>query len=269
MCTRRHCPWSSVQRTSDIDTRVTRTEVASALQRIHWRHAKVEHHRRSGLSDDPAGVLEHLTRHSATLPQWVIAADTLDALVLSGWLWWEDRRRERSLLRRGLHAGLTHRELGTPLGIATRQGLRDRLDRLDALLTHDHPDEKLTRGARHEAAQHDVRSRWVAEHEPWIRSVLESLFQEIARLPRLLSAPAARTSDSGGRELAAEAGEWLAELRTDLEAGRFSPATLSVLGLALGPLRILIHDQELDPAHGLWRAIRAADHLRAVATHPD
>ena len=74
---------------------MTRAEVEAALARITWRHDTVDDPRRSGLSDDPAAVLEYLTRYSTPLPQWAIATDTLDALVLTGWLWWEDRRRER------------------------------------------------------------------------------------------------------------------------------------------------------------------------------
>jgi hypothetical protein len=127
---------------------VTRTELDAAITRVLWRHRHIDDPHRAGLGTEPRDVLEQLTRGSVALPRWVVAADTLDGLVLSVWLWWEDRRRERALLRRGLHLGLTLGELGTPLGISSPQGLRDRLDRLDALLAFDRPDEKLTRAAR-------------------------------------------------------------------------------------------------------------------------
>lgn len=42
-----------------------------------------------------------------------------------------------------------------------------------------------------------------------------------------------------------------------------TPAPLSILSLALGPLRITAHDAELARSHGLVRAIRACDALRA------
>ena len=250
--------------------RVTRTEVDAALDRIVWRHDKVEHPRRSGLSDDPAEVVEHLTRHSATLPQWVVMQDTLDALVLTTWLWWEDRRRERALLRRGLYVGLTHRELGTPLGITTRQGLRDRLDRLDALLAHDHPDEKLTRTARRDAALDDPRRRWIAAHAGHIHAVLTRLLAQLDRVTALgtLGATTA-VAVSGSPDTTAvdpivEAGEWLVELRADLAEGTLSPATLSLVGLVLAPLRIAARDAGLPHGHGLWRAIREASELRVA-----
>lgn len=250
--------------TSDIDT-----ELTAALDRIHWRHAKVDDPRRSGLSDEPAQILEHLTRYSTMLPMWVRGHDALDGLILLNWLWWEDRRRERSLLRRGLAAGLTHRELGEPLGITTTQGVRDRLDRLDALLAHDRPDEKLTRAARHEAAQHATRARWIADHEADARTVIENLIREIARVPELaplLTVPVTASEVGRGDEhavLMADAAEWFSELRADLATPQLSPATIGVLNIAIAPLRSLLHDLGLDPGHGLWRALRAAEQLRS------
>jgi hypothetical protein len=247
--------------------RVTRAEVDAALARIHWRHAHVDDPRRSGLSEDPADVLEHLTRHSIPLPPWVIAADALDGLVLQTWLWWEDRRRERALLRRGVRAGLHHRELAGPLGIASRQGLRDRLDRLEALLAHDHPDEKLTRAARREATQRVDRQRWIAERAAIVRAVVDRLFRELARAPEFSTILTCIEDGSADREDRSspmvEAGEWLTELRADLEEDQLSPATLGVLGLALAPLRIALHDSGLDEGHGLWRAVRDAERLRS------
>jgi hypothetical protein len=253
--------------------RVTRTEVDAAITRIYDRHHHVDDPRRSGLSDDPAGVLEYLTRYSTTLPQWVIAKDTLDSLVLHTWLWWEDRRRERALLRRGKRAGLYLREMGAPLGINTHQGVRDRLDRLDALLAHDHPDEKLGRAARSEAARNEDRALWIAEHENQIRAVVETLLRELARVPALaplLTDAPPDVPEDGGRDderarLSTETAEWLTELRADLDQSAISPATLGLLGLTVAPLRILLHDTGLDPAHGLWRALRGVDRVRAGA----
>ncbi len=255
--------------------RVTRAEVEAAIARVHWRHAKVDHPRRSGLSDDPAGVLEHLTRHSASLPQWVIGEDTLDGLTLQSWLWWEDRRRERALLRRGLRAGLYLREMGTPLGITTHQGVRDRLDRLDALLARDQPDEKLTRAARRAAALDESISGWLDAHSGRVRAVIARLLYETDRVPELAvtagpsepdSAGGWSSSDGGGEhEVLQEAAEWLGELRVDLDSNAVSPATVSLLGLAVGPLRIGLQRLDLDPGHGLWRVVREVDRLRSDA----
>ena len=51
--------------------------------------------------------MDHLARRSAGVSRWVAAADVTGALILSARLWWADRRRERSLLRRGRHLGLS------------------------------------------------------------------------------------------------------------------------------------------------------------------
>lgn len=227
-------------------------------------------------------MLEYLTRHSGRVPQITVAEDTLDALVLHTWLWWQDRRRERALLRRGKYAGLYLREMGHPLGITSHQGVQDRLDRLDALIAHDRPDGHLSRAARAEAARSEERTRWASAQEPRLREVVEHLVRELGRVPEpasiLTAAPdeAARNeADSAGMgdpedperaSLAAETAEWFAELCADLGHEHLSPATVSLLGLALGPPRILLHSLELDSGHDLWRAVRAADRLRSIPT---
>jgi hypothetical protein len=206
-------------------------------------------------------VLEYLTRYSIGLPRWVAAADTLDALVLTTWLWWEDRRRERALLRRGMSLGLTHTELGRPLGITTRQGLRDRLDRLDALLAFDRPDEQLTRDTRREARRSDPRQAWLDDHREQVHQVLTTLLAQAARIAPADTA-SGKEPHACGIEDPHEEG-WLAELRADVDELNISPATLSILGLVLGPLRITAHRADLAGSHGLHRAIRACDALRA------
>jgi hypothetical protein len=250
--------------------RVTRTEADAAIERIHRRHARVDDPRRSELSDQPAEVLEYLTRHSALLPQWAIALDVLDGLSLSAWLWWEDRRRERALLRRGARAALYWREMGTPLGIRSHQGVRDRLDRLDALLSSDRPDEQLAREARRAAARTGDLRLWGAIHGDRVGKVIARLLEQLAR-PELAAAltlgetPTPESDGPAGEHAAAlaEADEWLTELRADLDRNSFSPATLSVLGLAIAPLRLALHNLGLSPGHGLWRALRDADALRS------
>jgi hypothetical protein len=254
--------------------RVTRAELDAAVRRIHRRHERLDDPRRSELSDDPAQVLEYLTRHSGWLPQWALAQDTQDGLVLNVWLWWEDRRRQLALLRRGRRAGLYWRELGAPLGIDD-QGARDRHDRYTALLAHDRPDEKLTREARRESAHAERHRAWVHAHTADIRAVLERLLTQLGRVPALApalhplpDAPEDSTPTAPGRpvdhtEKLAEAAAWLAELRVDLEKDSYSPATLAVLGLALTPLRQALSDLRIAPNHGLWTAIHAADELRS------
>lgn len=244
---------------------ITAAELEKATARILWRHDHVDDPRRSGLGTDPRDMLDHLTKNSVGVPRWVAADDTLDALVLTTWLWWEDRRRERTLLRRGLHLGLTHTELGRPLGITTRQGLRDRIDRLDALLSFDRPDEQLTRDARRAASAADPRQAWLDAHRDRAVDVIKKLLAQAARLDSTVSGSAADRATQGR---AADEDDWLSELAADMDEHAITPATISVLGLALGPLRIAARDAELPGSHGLHLAIRTADALRAdLARH--
>jgi hypothetical protein len=254
---------------------VTRAEVDAAIARIHRRHADIDDPRRSALSDDPAEVLEYLTRNSTLLPQYVIGADTLDGLVLHTWLWWQDRRRERALLRRGEQAGLYLREMGGPLGVHTHQGVRARLDRLNALLAYERPDEHLSRELRRIDARAGERDTWGATHGPRVRRVIERLLTQLSRVPELAPAlvPSADSPPPGesstepsvaAASALAEAAEWIVELRADQEKNSYSPATLGVLGLALAPLRLAITSMQLEPSHGMWRAIREADVLRSA-----
>lgn len=255
----------------------SQTEVDAAVGRILRRHERIDDPRRSGLGTEPRDLLDHLTRHSIGLPRWVAAADTQDALVLHTWLWWEDRRRERALLRRGLrrglHLGLTLGELGGPLGIGTRQGLRDRLDRLDALLAFDRPDEKLSRTSRRDATAQDRRQRWIETNRDRVCTCLTTLLVQVERLPAAAAngaddaisaaAGAAGSASSLDAEEATDTESWLEELRADVEDDELTPATLSMLGLALPPLRIAARQAGLDPAHLLMRTLREADQLRA------
>ncbi|WP_051342530.1 hypothetical protein [Pseudonocardia spinosispora] len=247
----------------------SQAEVDAAVARILRRHERIDDPRRSGLGTEPRDVLDHLTKHSTGLPRWVAAADTQDALVLLTWLWWEDRRRERALLRRGLHLGLTLGELGGPLGVGTRQGLRDRLDRLDALLAFDRPDEKLSRESRRDLASQDRRARWLQDNHERVRTCLTSLLAQVARLPELLPDDTSDGASTGAArtdfdlEDTAETASWIDELRADVDADELTPATLSMLGLALPSLRIAAHREGLDPSHLMMRTLRDADQLRA------
>ena len=56
-------------------------------------------------------MLPYLRRHHVRVPREVAAEDGLDALVLAAWIWWDERRRERELLRRARSYGRSLREL--------------------------------------------------------------------------------------------------------------------------------------------------------------
>jgi hypothetical protein len=109
----------------------------AAVRRIAQRHRHEDPSwsQAGSEGDDPArDVLAYLHKQHARLPRAVSTADAVDALVLAGWIWWDERRRERELLRRARSYGHSLRELGAFLGLETRQATYEYLDRLDALI---------------------------------------------------------------------------------------------------------------------------------------
>lgn len=242
--------------------RITEIERDAAVERIAARHRRIDDPRSSALGTEPRDVISFvLDRGPAGVPRWVAALDHHDALVLSTWCWWEERRRERRLLRQGLHLGLTAGELGAPLGMSSRQGLRDRLDRLDALLSHDRPDEQLSRDARRAGRERDARQHWIDVHRAHVRSVLAGL---IAQTRRFLEAPAGGDGLGGEDEQAADesAREWLDELAHDYADAAITPATLAVAGLLAAELRAHPRVLGLAPRHRVHAALASVEALR-------
>ncbi|MHA6797575.1 hypothetical protein ACVGVM_29315 (plasmid) [Pseudonocardia bannensis] len=255
--------------------RITAAERDAALARIARRHARIDDVRRSELGSEPRDVIAYvLGRGPAGVPRWVAAADHADALVLMTWCWWADRRTERRLLRQGRHLGLSLAELGAPLGITSRQGVQDRLDRLDALLEYDRPDEQLTRTARREARNRDARQVWIDRNRDAVRAVLAGLLAQAHRLldtdlpdTDLPAAPDGHRprADTNGHLPGAGpgAGDWLDELAADYDSDALSPATLAVAGLVAAELRTTPAVLALDPRHRLHTALREVEALRA------
>ena len=215
------------------------------------------------LGTEPRDVLDYLiTRGGAGIPRWVAAADVADALVLTTWCWWEDRRRERQLLRKGLHLGLSLAELGAPLGMRTPQGTRDRLDRLDALLKFDRPDEQLTRTARREHSEHDARQDWIDQHRAEIRAILAAVLAQAARVGRSSLTDAETPSTDPQIEADRAEPDWLDELAADYNSDQLTPATLALAGLAAAEMRTRPTILNLDPKHRLHAVLRYLDTLR-------
>ncbi len=104
---------------------VTRRECEDALARITVRHG--DDSRWSEAGTEPRDVLAYLRRRHLQLPRKVAQRDVWDELVLSAWVYWDERRPELELLRRAGRYGLSLTELGRYLGIGTRQGMRDYL----------------------------------------------------------------------------------------------------------------------------------------------
>lgn len=195
---------------------------------IAKRRSKVGDPDRERLPDsphaDPREVLDYLRKYSGgDIPRWVLQADVCDALTLNNWLWWEDRRRELHFLQAGRDRGLFLAELGAQVGVG-KQGVLDRIDRLEALLRYDRPDEKIIRCARR--ADREARERSPLQHA-WLCAHREEL---VAVMTGLVGQADRYGIDGGDRE-------WVDELALDAADDDLTPATMVILGLAAAELR--------------------------------
>src|SRR4029077_9934693 len=136
-------------------------------------------------ASDPREVLDYLQQRSgADIPRWVLQADVCDALTLNNWLWWEDRRRELHFLKAGRDRGLFLSQLGAQVGVG-KQGVLDRIDRLEALLRYDRPDEKIARAARRAQRERcqrlPVEQAWLSARRNDLRAVITGLVDQADR----------------------------------------------------------------------------------------
>ena len=238
-----------MKRPRRIRPHVHRVELTAALDRIAERHARADDETFARIdADSPVHVLEYLVKSPPSLPKDVVKADVCDGLVLNGWAWWEDIRREHTLLSRGVSAGISLGELGARLGV-TDEGAQNRIDRLDALLRFDLPDASLAREARRvdraDADQAETVDAWFVEHE-----------EEVATVAVRLIA----WGDLGD----AETWEWLSEVRSDWLDRKFNAATLTLMGLTAAALRVSPDVLGTLPQHPVHRAIRQVDELRTA-----
>ena len=234
--------------------KVHRSELGVSIVRIARRRAKVDDPRREKLPDspdsDPCEVLDYLRKYSGSdIPRWVLQADVCDALILNNWLWWEDRRRELHFLKAGRDRGLFLSQLGAQVGVG-KQGVLDRIDRLEALLRYDRPDEKIARASRR--AERERRERlpvedaWLAARRNELRAVMTGLVDQADRF-------------------AVEEREWVDELEIDQRHDDFTPATMVILGLATAELRAAPAVLGLDSSrpYAVHAVLARADHLRS------
>ncbi|MFB1298505.1 hypothetical protein ACAG24_023615 [Mycobacterium sp. pW049] len=235
---------------------VHRVEASRAITVIARRRSKVDDKHRELLPDaedsDPREVLDYLQKYSGPdIPRWVLQADVCDALTLNNWLWWEDRRRELHFLKAGRERGLFLSQLGAQVGVG-KQGVLDRIDRLEALLQFDRPDEKLSRAAR-QAARTALQRR--AGENAWLEQHRHQLLDVTADLVRYADWYA----------LSDEEREWINELDLDARDQHLVPATMALLGLAAAELRTAQSIVTLDSSrpHRVHTVLNQADALRS------
>jgi hypothetical protein len=212
---------------------------------IAKRRAKVDDDNRDRLPDspdsDPREVLDYLRRFSGPdIPRWVLQADVCDALTLNNWLWWEDRRRELHFLKAGRDRGLFLTQIGAQVGVG-KQGVVDRIDRLEALLRYDRPDEQITRAARR--SDREARERRPTE-DAWLDARREELAAVITGL----------VGEADRFEIDDEDREWVDELAIEMREHDLTPSTMVILGLAVAELRTA-------------PAVLALDGVRPYAVH--
>ena len=234
--------------------RVHRFEVGLAIVRIARRRAKVDDRHREKLPDspesDPGDVLDYLRRYSGPdIPRWVLLADVCDALTLNNWLWWEDRRRELHFLKAGRDRGLFLSQLGAQVGVG-KQGVLDRIDRLEALLRYDRPDEKIARASRRTNRERrerlPVEEAWLAARRNELRAVITGLVDHADRFD-------------------VEERDWVDELDIDARDDDLTPTTMVILGLAAAELRTAPAVLRLDSARpcAVQTLLARADDLRS------
>jgi hypothetical protein len=278
---------------------VTDRERDAALARIARRHHLREDTRWSAAGLDehaPArDVLNYLRQRNQPghipLPAGLAADDIWDELVLAAWVYWDERRHERERLHRARRYGLSYAELGRYLGIGTRQGMRDYLDRLDASIdeytrinhtrhgpaTGDGATDPLARiagttraargadvhAARATRAHHKARpglTDWITTHQPQITSAITELLTHTAR-----AGIQPEPSDADAEPGLGDYLSWLTEDLAEQHNGhRIAPDTIATLGLALAELNTHPTLDTLPLNHGLRLAIKTAHQLRAT-----
>jgi hypothetical protein len=134
----------------------------AALHRIERKHLAYGDSHWSEAGSEARDVLDYLRRHRSRLPRQLVDDDAWNELVLSAWVYWDERRREAELIRHALARGLSLREVGAFVGLHTGQGLRDYLDSLDARL---HEYRRLTREPRPEQTDLDGPDLLVDDHD--------------------------------------------------------------------------------------------------------
>lgn len=237
---------------------MTRTQLEHAITMTAKRRAKADDANRELLPNapdsDPRDVLDYLQKYSGPdIPRWVLQADVCDALTLINWLWWDDRRRELHFLKSGRTRGIFLAQLGAQVGIG-KQGVVDRIDRLDALLRYNRPDEKIVRAARHADRQTrerlPVQQAWLIAHRDELASVVSGLVSQADRY-----------------QLEDAERDWLDQLSSDLRDDTLAPATIiTMLGLATAEIRTAPAVLALNSPrpHAIHHLLIRADRLRSA-----
>ena len=114
-------------------------------------------------------------------------------------------------------------QLGAQVGVG-KQGVIDRIDRLESLLRYDRPDEKISRLSR--KSSREATERWPSE-VAWLHAHRDELVAVISSL----------VDHADRYALPDEDREWVDEAAIDARSQEFTPASMVILGLAAAELR--------------------------------
>lgn len=201
--------------------RVTAEQVQTAMVSIINRHTQHDDAHLEELEVSPAGVLDYLRRRAASFPTGLRLDDLDDVAVLMATQWWMERDRERWWFQQVVRLGGDRMAFAAAFGIGSRQGFRDRLDRLAALFgAAGRRDEQFSRELRAEARRVDedrlVETMWLVG----ARTRVDGLWSRVLQVEPLADDETASAVRDVQRAVAAARGEW-------------SPASLTELGLAI------------------------------------
>ncbi|SFQ30055.1 hypothetical protein [Amycolatopsis rubida] len=173
--------WQSAPPPTDV------AALAAEIARRRERHGDARRDRiPSPDAAEPADLLRFL-RSSPAASRVVRAHDHLAGLRLCNALWWQDRAAELHAIRFGLGIGeprdVLRRQIGSSYAITRGQGVQDRLDRLDQLVSRGKPDEKGARARRGTGPAPLAREEeWVASHQQELRCVAKRLIDSVAKI---------------------------------------------------------------------------------------
>lgn len=205
--------------------RVHPQAVDAAADSIFRRHTDRGDQAADEMGHLPRDVLAYLRRRAPQLPDGLRVDDLDDVAVLLLGNWWDEQRELLFWLRQVVKLGAARKEFAGTFGITSKQGFRDWLDRLEALLSETgpgRPDEQSQRADRRSLAEEANRpatseQKWLADH-----------VGEYAKLATDLLGFYMLVDD-----YTAEA---IAEVRRDLAEGDYEPDRIVVLGLAMESL---------------------------------
>ncbi|MFC5148898.1 hypothetical protein [Streptomyces aureoversilis] len=166
-------------------------DTTRTMARFEQRHSTAENPRREEFPDIEApgaelSVVLFGSKHKSALPRLARRAEAIDRLVLIQQLRLLLDREELAALRDGNEAGATWRQLGDPLGITTKNGTVQRMQRLRVAVELG-PSALRAPGVlrAHERGvvqDEDSRSNWVALNCERVRNASAQLLHHRAAL---------------------------------------------------------------------------------------